>query len=426
MPLTPSIYYNDSPAIADDDANHDLLSDPAIIQEGSSGYINTGNTSDSLAIYISHSHDDFIYDCKWFIRDYDNTNTNSAWGQGSNGALGKAVGDSSITFPLTITASGDIKILLDGGGTQAVTNIPLTNMISASPIADISTAVTNLQSDIDAVFSDTASGNTGITVSNSSDVLIITSDQYLDDSEINLSAGTNNDMRSLLGISNANETKSEYANVVGGNATNAKSQSASADLAEIIAWADTDTSNIPGTGKGLFASTDSGSNYIQVITGTGDSLANAIEYNGGDSSQSIISGLDIDTITFQSTQGTGSLQRITFNSSPDLSTTVIGDKITCADCTSGLNNGTFVIIAVNDGSDYVDVYNGDRTDDAADEATDAPGSGAINRYDRILEFDYAGGDTDGEGLLNLQISVPSTEPETGLREIEWVMEFTYN
>ena len=422
MANTPNIAFNSEPAQEGDNYDHDNRSQPAILEEGSSGTINTGNTSDKLPNYVSHNHDSEIYDLKWYIRSYDEINANSAWGQG-----GRVVGEvngTTITFPLTVTANADIRITLDEAANQASTNIPLTNCISASPIANIATLLINLQIDIDNVFNPTAGNNTGITVENVGDILKIKSQQYLDESYILMEDGDTNNFRTLLGLINVTNYKPEYANVTGGNASNNKTLSANSDLAEVIAWADANVSDIPGTGRGLFVTMDGGDIYTQVKTGIADTLSNAQAYNGGDDKVDVLTSLDVEDITFQSTFSIGGIIRYTFNGTPDLSTIIKQNKLVVTGSTNASNDGTFTIIEINDGSDYVDVYNSSRTDGTDDETT-SPATADITQPDIIKKFDFLGGDSDGEGLFSIQLSVPSDEPETGYRELETCINFTY-
>ena len=78
--------------------------------------------------------------------------------------------------------------------------------------------------------------------------------------------------------------------------------------------------------------------------------------------------LDVDTIVFQS----GNTVRYTFNGSPDLSEIVLRRFLTVNNSTNAVNDGAFIIEAVDDGSDFIDVINPARTSGAADEATDSP------------------------------------------------------
>lgn len=87
-----------------------------------------------------------------------------------------------------------------------------------------------------------------------------------------------------------------------------------------------------------------------------------------ESNTGILTGLDVDTIAWQS----GTTVRYTFNGTPDLSAVAAGDSLVVASATNASNNGTFIITTVNDGSDYIQVTNALRTDNTLDEATDSP------------------------------------------------------
>lgn len=95
--------------------------------------------------------------------------------------------------------------------------------------------------------------------------------------------------------------------------------------------------------------------------------------------------LDVDTIVFQS----GTTVRLTFNGTPDLSSLVINDHARVRLAGNASNNGTFIITAINDGSDFIDITNPARTDGTDDEATDSPATTTTTHRD----FD-AVGDTD--------------------------------
>jgi hypothetical protein len=88
---------------------------------------------------------------------------------------------------------------------------------------------------------------------------------------------------------------------------------------------------------------------------------------------------DINTITWQS----GNTIRIAFNGSPDLSAVAADDYFVTSGNANSSNDGTFQISAVNDGSDYIDIINLNRSDATDDEATDAIGTG----YYTLEEWD---------------------------------------
>lgn len=83
--------------------------------------------------------------------------------------------------------------------------------------------------------------------------------------------------------------------------------------------------------------------------------------------------LDTDTIVFQS----GNTIRYTFNGSPDLSGVGVNDHLRIIDAGKTSNNGTFIITAVDDGSDFIEVTNLNRLDGTDDEASDSPATGTI-------------------------------------------------
>lgn len=93
----------------------------------------------------------------------------------------------------------------------------------------------------------------------------------------------------------------------------------------------------------------------------------------------LLSSLDVDTITFQS----GNTIEYAFNGSPDLSTVSVGDALVVATATNSSNNGTFIVLAVDDSADTVDVLNLDREDNTDDEATDSPAVGTLQDVELI-------------------------------------------
>jgi len=65
----------------------------------------------------------------------------------------------------------------------------------------------------------------------------------------------------------------------------------------------------------------------------------------------------------------GTTVRYTFSGSPDLSAVTTSDYLVHSTATNDSNNGRFVITTVNDGSDYIEVTNANRTDATDDETT---------------------------------------------------------
>lgn len=85
----------------------------------------------------------------------------------------------------------------------------------------------------------------------------------------------------------------------------------------------------------------------------------------------VLGSLDVNTIAWRS----GTTVRYTFNGSPNLSTVSAGMWLKVASAANSSNNGCFVITAVNDGSDYIEVTNAARTDADDDEASDSAAVG---------------------------------------------------
>lgn len=121
------------------------------------------------------------------------------------------------------------------------------------------------------------------------------------------------------------------------------------------------------------------------------------------------SSLDVNTITWQS----GTTVRYAFNGSPDLSIYSVGWYMKAVSASQAVNNGSFVISAINNTSKYIDVTNELRTDAVADEASDSTAvatithsswSGAAQndwvRYDLATTKWYAINAIDGMMCLN--------------------------
>lgn len=106
--------------------------------------------------------------------------------------------------------------------------------------------------------------------------------------------------------------------------------------------------------------------------------------------------MDVDTISFQS----GNTIRYTFNGTPDLSGVSIGDALLVVTATTAVNNGNFFITAVNDGSNFVDVTNFDRSSNTDDEATDSPAVGTAKVVD-IIRVTYKSINTVTESTSTL-------------------------
>jgi hypothetical protein len=95
---------------------------------------------------------------------------------------------------------------------------------------------------------------------------------------------------------------------------------------------------------------------------------------------------DIDTVAWQS----GNTVRYTFNGSPSLTSVAADDYLVVSGSTNAVNNGTFLITAVNDGSDYIEVTNFQVTDATDDEASDATGTAyyTLGEWDGVSKYDH--------------------------------------
>lgn len=87
--------------------------------------------------------------------------------------------------------------------------------------------------------------------------------------------------------------------------------------------------------------------------------------------------LDVDSIVWQS----GTTVRVFFNGTPNLSGVGAGDFYLTKNNGNATNDGTFVISAVDDGADWVEITNDQRTDGTDDESSDAVGTGTITHAD---------------------------------------------
>jgi len=93
----------------------------------------------------------------------------------------------------------------------------------------------------------------------------------------------------------------------------------------------------------------------------------------------VVEGLDVDTILFQS----GNTIRYTFNGSPDLSVISVNDVLFADSSTNALNDGSFFISTVDDGSNFIEVTNDLRSDDTLDEASDTSSTVKLRTVETI-------------------------------------------
>jgi uncharacterized phage protein gp47/JayE len=81
----------------------------------------------------------------------------------------------------------------------------------------------------------------------------------------------------------------------------------------------------------------------------------------------VLEDLDVNNINWQS----ANTIRYTFSGSPDLSSVVTGDLLIVTGAGTSSNNGAFAITAVDNGADWIEVTNPNRSSAAADEAGSA-------------------------------------------------------
>lgn len=92
-----------------------------------------------------------------------------------------------------------------------------------------------------------------------------------------------------------------------------------------------------------------------------------------------VHNLDVNTIAWQS----GNTIRYTFNATPDLTKIKVGDTMRSELATNASNNGEFIITAIDDVSDWIEVTNPGRSDATDDEAADSP---AVVEGGAIMQF----------------------------------------
>lgn len=117
-----------------------------------------------------------------------------------------------------------------------------------------------------------------------------------------------------------------------------------------------------------------------------------------------LSTLTVTDIEWQS----GTTVRISFSGSPDLSSVTTDDYFVISTATNDTNNGRFLITAVNDGSDYVEIDNSDRPDATDDETP-------VSLASTIAYRDWDGAINNEWVTYNSSVDEwQRIEPETGL------------
>lgn len=93
------------------------------------------------------------------------------------------------------------------------------------------------------------------------------------------------------------------------------------------------------------------------------------ELNGPDSQVAIASDLNVESIVHQA----GNITRVSFSGSPDLSALAVGMYASLRYDANAVNNRDCMITAVNDASDYIEVYNPFKNSSTADVASGSTG-----------------------------------------------------
>ncbi len=115
--------------------------------------------------------------------------------------------------------------------------------------------------------------------------------------------------------------------------------------------------------------------------------------------------LDIESIVHSA----GTITVITFNATPTLAGVSQGDYITVNYATNAVNNGTFLIESIDDGSDTVNIVNRNKTSSTGDEASLSPGIGDIQSpLEYAWAFEAAG--THIEGLSRIPVGAIADGP----------------
>lgn len=97
---------------------------------------------------------------------------------------------------------------------------------------------------------------------------------------------------------------------------------------------------------------------------------------------SLLTSLDVDTITVAA-----GVVTMVFNGTPDLSSVQPGDRVVVSTATNAENNGNFLILTVDDGTDTITYSN----EDGINEATDSPAvadidAGPVHGVDAVRNY----------------------------------------
>lgn len=147
-----------------------------------------------------------------------------------------------------------------------------------------------------------------------------------------------------------------------------------------------------------------GSGNLDFDSDTAVTVLDADSNTVADVNIEFLADMDVNTVTWQS----ATTVRIGFNGTPDLSGVTVKAKVYVQNAANASNNGKFLVTAVDDGANWIEVTNAARTDAADDEVTDSTATLDLFNYDARLfptadgwefRFSYAY-DTNNQAGLN--------------------------
>ena len=407
MAVTPTICFNDSPATSNDYFNHDEIYDPVGLFESGKDSINTGETSEIFKTYISHNHNDEIKDVSFYVIPY--TGSTAAEIVGTEEQNYNIQQNSNDLFIIKIDErTFNYEITLSPGSDQTAQQI----------CDDINNTINELIAFVE---------NNKIKLKSPSRGL--TSKIYIID--------TNNTANSTLGFVGNDNVPSAVGTTNNwgqkGNGCHGKS------TGESVTYPIT----LDNTNNQFKISLNFTSAVECTITPT--TISNDGEFEQSINSALVNAGFSNNTDVYA--QVKNNILTIISRSTQDNSFVEI---------TPGTNDATSIIGMSNPtqtGTDYANPSNVDDFNELISWGDNnfglEIGDPSLN-FTRVItgvgdnlnnsipltwgdgtstsdiaKFDYSGGDTKGEIELNIKLSIPLDETETGFREWSLAVQFTY-
>lgn len=410
MPITPVISFNTRAASAGDYFNHSNADIPYLISEAGKTSINTGQTSEETNFYMSHNHDDEITDISFYISP--------------STAPTHATITSSISgdFSITTGVNDTLKMTLDNRTTDYTITFDSGTQTASNICDSINETIGELIAEVeDSAFVKLTSPSRGIAskiyIRSTGSTSLATLGLSGDDSNA-VATGTTGNWGQLgvgcQGYSQAQTQVSYPFNIDG--STNTFEMSLDFDSYVTIT---------------LSASAISDDEDFEDVINEG--LVNA----GFSTTTDVVATVDDGILTIKSisTEDNSSV-RVSPGETND-ATTVIGmdnpdERLSdyaninaTADYNELIdwgNDGYGMELSVDAGSTWTRIVSG-TGDILANSIALEDGDGTTTAD--LKEFDYAGGDTDGEANIVIRITPPPDEMETGYREIALTAQFTY-